>query len=58
MNILVAEPLPPPVHALPLARLALCLDCEACFEVGPGPCPACGSATWTPLARFFDRRAR
>jgi hypothetical protein len=41
------------VH-LPLRRLALCLDCDECFEVGDDPCPACGNATWTPLARFLD----
>src|SRR5688572_6925315 len=36
------------VH-LPLRRLALCLDCEECFEIGDEACPACGSETWTPL---------
>jgi hypothetical protein len=39
------------VH-VPLNRLALCLDCEECFEVGFDACPACSSATWVPLARF------
>lgn len=39
---------------LPLRRLALCLDCDECFEVGDDPCPACGNAAWAPLARFFD----
>jgi hypothetical protein len=38
---------------LPLARLALCLDCEVCFEIGPDQCPACGSETWSPLSRFI-----
>jgi hypothetical protein len=38
---------------LPLARLALCLDCEVCFEIGPEKCPACGSTTWSPLSRFI-----
>jgi len=38
---------------IPVARLALCLDCEVCFEIGPEKCPACGSATWAPLARFI-----
>ena len=38
---------------LPLARLALCLDCEVCFEIGPEKCPACGSQTWSPLSRFI-----
>jgi hypothetical protein len=37
----------------PLARLALCLDCEVCFEIGPEKCPACGSETWSPLTRFI-----
>jgi hypothetical protein len=37
----------------PLARLALCVDCEVCFEIGPDQCPACGSDTWSPLSRFM-----
>ena len=37
----------------PLARLALCLDCEVCFEIGPEKCPACGGQTWSPLSRFI-----
>jgi len=41
----------PSVH-VPLNRLALCLDCEECFEVGVDACPACSSETWVPLARF------
>jgi hypothetical protein len=41
------------VH-LPLKKLALCLDCDECFELGYGNCPACGSGTWSPLARFLD----
>ena len=41
----------PSVH-VPLTRLALCLDCEECFEVGLDACPACSSATWVTLARF------
>ena len=39
---------------LPLGRLALCLDCETCFEVGADPCPACGSRA--SVARFLDKR--
>ncbi len=39
---------------LPLQKLALCLDCDACFELGYSTCPACSSRTWSPLARFFD----
>lgn len=41
------------VH-LPLMRLGLCLDCEDCFEIGLNACPACGSETWMPLARFLE----
>ena len=41
---------------LPLGRLALCLDCETCFEVGFDACPACGSRMWASVARFLDRR--
>ena len=37
----------------PVGRLALCLDCEVCFEIGPEKCPACGSQTWSPLSRFI-----
>src|SRR2546428_448383 len=40
------------VH-LPLRQLALCLDCDECFEIGAPTCPACGSATWTSLSRFL-----
>ena len=42
----------PRVH-IPLARLALCADCEVCFEIGPEQCPGCGSETWSPLSRFI-----
>ena len=44
--------LAPRMH-LPLRRLALCLDCDECFEINDA-CPACGSETWTSLARFLD----
>jgi hypothetical protein len=37
----------------PLTRLALCVDCEVCFEIGPEKCPGCGSETWSPLSRFI-----
>ena len=43
----------PHLH-LPLKRLALCLDCEECFELGAEACPACGSGTWTTLALFLE----
>ena len=39
---------------VPLMRLGLCLDCEECFEIGSDSCPACGSETWMPLARFLE----
>jgi hypothetical protein len=45
------------VH-LPLMRLGMCLDCEACFEIGVTACPACGSKTWMPLARFLEAARR
>ena len=38
----------------PLRRVALCLDCEECFELGVSTCPACGSETWVALARFLE----
>ncbi len=44
----------PPLH-LPLKRLALCLDCEECFDIAAHRCPACDSQTWIPLARFLER---
>jgi len=42
----------PRLH-IPLQRLALCVDCGGCFEIGPSQCPACGSETWSPLSRFI-----
>ena len=43
----------PQLH-LPLRRLALCLDCEKCFELGAAACPGCGSRTWMTLSRFLE----
>lgn len=43
----------PRVH-VPLRRLALCLDCEECFEIGSETCPACGSTTWSSLPGFLE----
>lgn len=43
----------PRVH-LPLRFLAMCLDCDECFELGSETCPACGSATWTSISRFLE----
>ena len=39
----------------PLARLALCADCEVCFEIGYDACPGCGGRTWSPLARIIGQ---
>jgi len=44
---------PSPAIHFPLRRLALCLDCEECFEIGQDECPACGSETWSMLSRFI-----
>jgi hypothetical protein len=44
--------LPAKVH-FPLRQLALCLDCDECFDISSPTCPACGSATWTCLSRFL-----
>ncbi len=41
---------------VPLRRLALCLDCERCFEIGPDRCGGCGSETWVALWRFLEFR--
>jgi len=41
----------------PLARLALCADCEVCFEIGLDACPACGGQTWSPLSRLIGNAA-
>ena len=43
----------PRVH-LPLRRVALCLDCDECFEIGSHTCPACGSTTWSSLSGFLE----
>jgi len=39
----------------PFARLALCADCEVCFEIGLEACPACGGRTWSPLSRLIGQ---
>jgi len=43
-----------PASHLPLRRLALCLDCEACFDIRASACPACGGDTWILMVRFLD----
>lgn len=45
----------PTLH-IPLRHLALCLDCEACFDMRCRGCPACGGETWVPLAGFLETR--
>jgi hypothetical protein len=40
---------------LPLRRLALCLDCETCSEIGTGSCPACGGHSWVLLSKFLNQ---
>jgi len=48
----------PSIH-LPLQQVALCLDCDECFEIRPEmTCPACGSATWTSLSRLLETGRR
>jgi hypothetical protein len=39
----------------PLSRLALCADCEVCFEMGVNACPACGGHTWSALSRLIGQ---
>jgi hypothetical protein len=39
----------------PLTRLALCADCEVCFEIGTEACPACGGRSWSPLSRLIGQ---
>jgi hypothetical protein len=41
----------------PLTRLALCPDCEVCFEISMEACPACGGETWSPLSRLIGNAA-
>jgi hypothetical protein len=40
---------------LPLRQLALCLDCDECFEISRPTCPGCGSATSISLSRFLTQ---
>lgn len=42
-----------PLPHFPLRRLGLCLDCDECFPFGARTCPACGSESLVPLARFL-----
>jgi hypothetical protein len=42
-------------YHLPLSRVALCLDCEACFDITTGRCPACGGRMWALVAGFVAR---
>jgi hypothetical protein len=45
-----------PTIYVPLSRLAFCVDCEACFQLGPDTCPACSSETWVPLSTFVGEQ--
>lgn len=42
---------------VPFGRLALCLDCEATWALGPDTCAACGSAHFVLVVRWLDRAA-
>ena len=42
-----------PLH-WPFRRLALCLDCDECFELGLSSCPACSSGAFATLSRFLE----
>jgi len=42
-------------YHLPLDRVALCLDCDTCFDVGAAQCPACGGRMWALVARFLAK---
>ena len=35
--------------------MGLCLDCEACFEIGTASCPACGGHSWVLLSKFLNQ---
>lgn len=43
---------------VPLRRLALCADCEACFDIGMPACPGCGGNSWVLLTSFLDEQRR
>jgi hypothetical protein len=45
-----------PRPAIALNRTLLCLACEAVYEMGNGPCPACGSNAGWSLGRLLARR--
>ena len=45
----------PALH-IPLARLALCADCDSCFEI-VDVCPACAGTTIISLGRILYRDA-
>lgn len=46
-----------PRAAIALGRAWLCLDCEVVYEMGQGPCPACGSHAAWALGRLLERPA-
>jgi hypothetical protein len=41
---------------LPLNEVAICRDCETCFEIGPIRCPECDSVLVSPLSRVVATR--
>lgn len=41
--------------AMPLARAALCLDCETVFALDAGACPSCGGTAIFLLAKWVNR---
>jgi hypothetical protein len=41
---------------IPLARASLCIDCESIRPSEVRECPACGSPSAMPLARWLDRK--
>ena len=47
----------PTLH-IPLRQLAICLDCDECFDLAIGVCPACNGTVWIPLARFLGTGIR
>jgi len=50
--LFTTEPAPTPVGYVPLARAAICLDCEAVFVIG-NTCANCASTQVMPLAAWL-----
>lgn len=47
-----------PVLHIPLSRLAVCIACEATFDIAFGKCPACTSEQIALVTAWFTGRAR